>query len=327
MYIFPQNRSRRLRKNNSIRSLVQENHLSVDDLIHPIFLLEGNKTVQPIESMPGVNRYTLDEALKEIQQINELGIKAIALFPVVENTKKNPSATEALNPDNLMHRALREIKQRFPEILLISDVALDPYTDHGHDGLCDEKGNILNDETVEVLCKMALLQAQAGADIVAPSDMMDGRITKIRGVLEKNNLKNTLIMSYSAKFASSLYGPFREALSSSLSFGDKKTYQLNPANTKEALKKIISDTHEGADLLIVKPGTLYLDIISEAAKNTLLPIVAYCVSGEYSMIKAASLNGWIDERTVVLETMLSFKRAGASAIITYHAKEIANWLR
>ena len=324
---FPLSRPRRLRQNKVIQSINAEisSNIEIDRLIYPVFILAGEKQKIEIKSMPGIYRLSLDELLKELEEICELGINKVALFPVIEQGQKDKTAQEAYNPNNLINTALRVIKKEFPNLCLITDVALDPFTKHGHDGICDENNYILNDETINILVKMALCQAEAGADIIAPSDMMDGRILAIRKALEQNKFHNTLIMAYSAKYASGFYGPFREALSSSLQFGDKTSYQLNPANAKEAEKEILLDINEGADLIMVKPGMPYLDIIYRASQISHLPIIAYSVSGEYSMFKSAALNGYLDERKVVEESILCFRRAGCQAVITYYAKQLALW--
>ncbi|MDJ0624865.1 MAG: porphobilinogen synthase [Candidatus Caenarcaniphilales bacterium] len=323
---FPFNRPRRLRKTQIIRDLVQETHFSVNNLIAPLFILDGENIKQEINSMPGVFRYSLDLLMKEVGELIKLGVNNFALFPVINKALKNQTAEEALNPFGLIPQAIKTIKKSFPQAILISDIALDPFTSHGHDGLVNEFHEVVNDKTVEILCKMAVCHAEAGVDVVAPSDMMDGRISKIRGALDSGGFSDTLIMSYSAKFASSFYGPFRDALSSNLVFGDKKSYQLNPANALEAEKEIEIDALEGADMLMVKPGLSYLDIVYRAKQITKLPVIAYSVSGEYSMIKAASQNQWLNEKEVVFENMIAFRRAGASGVITYHARQIAEWL-
>ncbi|MDX1919660.1 MAG: porphobilinogen synthase [Candidatus Caenarcaniphilales bacterium] len=326
MSSFPHVRPRRLRANEAIRALVQETSLGVSNLIYPLFVMDGKKQKQEISSMPGCFRFSMDLLLEEIKEAYDLGLRTFALFPVIDPKLKSEDAKESYNPEGLIPRTLRVLKKSFNDICLITDVALDPFTSHGHDGLVDSE-RILNDETVEVLCKMALVQAHAGTDIVAPSDMMDGRVKCIREYLDKNEHSETLILSYSAKFASGFYGPFRDALSSNLKFGDKKTYQLDPANAREAEKEILLDTNEGADMLMVKPGLAYLDILYRASQITHLPLIVYSVSGEYSMIKAACANGSLDEQKVVMESMLAFRRAGARGIITYHAKDIAGWLK
>jgi porphobilinogen synthase len=319
-------RGRRLRQNKNIRNLVEETNLSVNDLIMPIFLIDGKSKSQKIDSMPNIFRKTLDNQLKDISSAIKLGINAIIIFPAINEKLKDPLGKEALNKKGLIPRAISTIKKKFPEILVITDVALDPYNSDGHDGLL-KNGEILNDETVEILCRQACIHAEFGADIVAPSDMMDGRVAKIREALDRKGFYNTAIMSYAAKFASSLYGPFREALNSKPKSGDKKSYQINPKNYREAVKEILLDEAEGADLLVVKPASFYLDVIKTASETSVLPIVAYQVSGEYSMIKAAAQKGYIDNDSVMCESLESIKRAGATAIITYFALEIAKLLR
>lgn len=316
-------RPRRLRRNPSIRSLVQETHLSVDDLIYPMFVMEGENQRVEISSMPGCYRYTLDLLLAEIAELDTLGIRAIALFPVVSEAKKDDNGTESYNPQGLAQNTVRAIKAATPDMIVITDVALDPFTTHGHDGVIDEHGVILNDETVEILVKMSVSQAQAGCDMVAPSDMMDGRIGAIRQGLDAHGFTDVGILAYSAKYASAYYGPFRDALDSAPKFGDKKTYQMNPANAREALMEIELDIAEGADMVMVKPALAYLDIIHQVKANCNVPVAAYNVSGEYAMIKAAAQLGWIDEKKIIMETLLSIKRAGADLILTYFAKEVA----
>jgi porphobilinogen synthase len=317
------NRPRRLRRSPAIRRLVSETILTVDDLIYPMFVMEGENTKIEIPSMPGCFRFTLDLLLKEIAEVYSLGIKAIALFPVVPNAKKDDLGTESYNPEGLVQQTVRAIKQAIPDILVITDVALDPFTTHGHDGLVDAQGIIVNDPTVDVLVKMSLSQAIAGADIVAPSDMMDGRIGAIRDALDAHGYTDVAILAYSAKYASAYYGPFRDALESAPKSGDKKTYQMDPANSREALKEVFLDIAEGADIVMVKPALAYLDIIAKVKDATDLPVAAYNVSGEYAMIKAAAERGWIDGEKVMLETLTSMKRAGADIILTYFAKEVA----
>ncbi len=324
---FPLSRPRRLRQTQAIRSLVSETKFGTENLIYPLFVTEGKEQKTEISSMPDCFRLSIDLLVKEVKEAYTLGIDKIALFPVIEKDLKDEKATESYNPNNLTARTIKAIKENCPEVCVITDVALDPYTVHGHDGIVDEDGNILNDDTVEILVEMALSQAKAGADIVAPSDMMDGRVLAIRKALDESRYQGVLILSYSAKYASAFYGPFRDALSSNLKFGDKKTYQMDPGNALEAEKEILIDEEEGADLLMIKPGLAYLDILGRAKQTTRLPLVVYSVSGEYSMIKAAAQNDWLDEKKIVLETMTAFRRAGASGIITYHAKQIANWLR
>lgn len=315
-------RPRRNRQSAAIRDMVQENHLSVNDLILPLFVVEGQNVKSEVTSMPGIYRYSPDLLLDEIGQCVDLGLRAFDLFPNIAEAKKDKMATESYNPDGLYLSTIRAIKNRFPEVALMTDVAMDPYSSDGHDGIV-ENGKILNDETLEVLGRMALAQAQAGADIVGPSDMMDGRVGYIRQTLDVGGFTNVSIMSYAAKYASAFYGPFRDALDSAPKFGDKKTYQMNPANSREALIEAELDVAEGADFLMVKPALPYLDIIKLLSDNFDLPIAAYNVSGEYAMIKAAALNGWLDGERAMLEALLSIKRAGAKVILTYFAKEVA----
>jgi len=318
-------RPRRLRTSDTIRNATQENFLNVNDLVLPIFLKPGKNVKEPISSLPGVYRLSLDLALKEISDCIKIGLKSFALFPVIPNHLKNSKASEAYNPEGLLQVAIQEIKNKFSEVCLYSDVALDPYSSDGHDGLV--KNNvILNDETIEVLQKQALSLAKAGTDFVSPSDMMDGRVLKIRKSLDSQGFTNTGIMSYTAKYASKLYGPFREALDSAPRFGDKKTYQMNPANSDEALLEAKLDFSEGADIMMVKPAGFYLDIIHRLKENFLIPIAAYQVSGEYAMIKTAAKNNWLDGDALILESLLSIKRAGAKIIFTYAAKDVANFL-
>lgn len=326
---YPSTRKRRNRTDDFVRRLVAENQLSVNDLIYPVFVLPGEKQQQAVSSMPGVERKSVDLLLQEIEQLVSLGVPAVALFPVVCDDKKSLQAEEAYNEQGLVQTAVRAIKHRFPEMGVITDIALDPYTSHGQDGIIDKNGYVLNDETVDVLTKQALSHAAAGADIVAPSDMMDGRIGAIRESLEVEGFVNAKILAYSAKYASAFYGPFRDAVGSAGSLGkaDKKTYQMDPANSDEALHEIALDIEEGADMLMVKPGMPYLDIIHRVKENFKVPVFAYHVSGEYAMLKAASQNGWLDEQAVVMEAMTCFKRAGTDAILTYYAKDIAHWLK
>lgn len=319
-------RPRRNRKTDWSRRLVAENSLSPSDLIWPLFILPGGNAREAIPSMPGVERLSIDLAVKAAKEAVSLGIPALALFPKTENEKRSEDGREAFNPDNLMCRALAEIKSAVPDIGLIADVALDPYTSHGHDGLLKD-GEILNDETIEVLIKQSLVQAKAGADIIAPSDMMDGRIGAIRDALEEEGLTNTQLLSYSAKYASCFYGPFRDAIGSSSTLkGDKKTYQMNPANAREAELEALLDESEGADMLMVKPGLPYLDIIHRVRQASHLPVLVYQVSGEYAMIKAAGQNGWLDADAAMFETMMAFKRSGADGILTYAALDLARKL-
>lgn len=323
--MFPKQRKRRLRNSDSIRKIVSEINLTVNDLITPIFLTEGEKIKEEIESMPGYFRLSLDLLEEEIDSLWGLGLKAVILFAKIPNRLKDNKGTEALNENGLMQKGIKLIKSLNPEILVISDVALDPYSSYGHDGIVlDNK--IVNDESNKVLSKMALSHAKAGVDFVSPSDMMDGRIGEIRSVLENNGFKNTGIMSYSVKYASNLYSPFRDALSSSPEFGDKKTYQMDFHNRKEAISETLLDIDEGADIVIVKPGIFYLDIISDLKTKINQPIAAYQVSGEYAMLKAAQSKGWIDYDSVIYENLIAFKRAGCSMIITYCAKDVARIL-
>ncbi len=326
--VFPARRLRRLRKDNFSRRLVAENHLSVNDLIYPMFILNGENQREKIESMPGIERMSIDLMLKEAKYLAGLGVPAIALFPVITFEFKSENAQEAYNPDGLVQRAVRLLKLHVPEIGVITDVALDPYTLSGQDGLSDETGYVLNDETTQILVKQALSHAFAGADIVAPSDMMDGRIGAIRRALEESGFINTQIMAYSAKYASSYYGPFRDAVGSAgnLKGGNKKNYQMDPSNSDEALHEVAMDIQEGADMVMVKPGMPYLDVVRRVKSELQVPTFAYQVSGEYAMHKAAAQNGWINERDTVMESLLCFKRAGADGILTYFAKDVAIWL-
>ena len=322
---YPNTRMRRARAKPFSRLLVQESLLCPSDLIYPLFIIDGQNQREPVASMPGVERLTIDQLLIEAKQSYELGIPAIALFPVVSSEKKSLDAAEAFNPDGLAQRAVAELKQSLPELGVITDVALDPFTSHGQDGLIDDSGYVLNDATVEVLAKQALSHAAAGADIVAPSDMMDGRISAIRTELEANSYTNTMILSYAAKYASSFYGPFRDAVGSAanLGSGNKYSYQMDPANSDEALTEVELDIDEGADIVMVKPGLPYLDIIRRVKQTYQMPTFAYQVSGEYAMIKAAAQNGWLDEQACILEALLCLKRAGADAVLTYFAKQVA----
>ncbi len=326
---YPFKRPRRMRANDFSRRLMCENKVTADDLIYPVFVLEGQNKVESIASMPGVERKTLDNLLIELEEVYALGIPAVALFPVVDSAKKSLLAEEAYNPNGLVQQVVAAIKAKFPELGVITDIALDPYTSHGQDGIIDDTGYVLNDITTEILVKQALSHAKAGADIVAPSDMMDGRIGAIRQALEAEGFVNTKILAYSAKYASAFYGPFRDAVGSSGNLGkaDKKTYQMDPANGDEAFHEIALDLNEGADMVMVKPGMPYLDVIYRVKQNFKVPVFAYHVSGEYAMLKAASTNGWIDEKKCVLEAMVSFKRAGTDAILTYYAKDVARWLK
>ena len=322
-------RPRRLRKHEFNRSLIRENSLSVSDLIYPLFIIEGENKKEKIDSMPGIERLSIDQLLIEAKEIVDLKIQAIALFPVISPDKKTLEAEESYNSDGLIQKAVRALKRNFPELAVITDVALDPFTSHGLDGVIDSNGYVLNDETVHILVKQALSHAQAGADIVAPSDMMDGRIGAIRFGLEEQGFIHTNILAYSAKYASSFYGPFRDAVGSSKNLGksDKKTFQMDPGNSDEAIREVELDISEGADMVMIKPGLPYLDIVSKVKQTFGVPIFAYHVSGEYAMLKAASQNKWIDEKSTVLETLLCFKRAGADAVLTYYAKDAAKWMQ
>jgi len=325
---YPHTRPRRMRTNEFSRRLMAENKISTDDLIYPVFVLEGENRVEDIVSMPGIQRKSLDNLLVELEEVSQLKIPAIALFPVIQESKKSLLADEAHNSNGLVQNAVAVIKKKFPELGVITDIALDPYTSHGQDGIIDDNGYVLNDITVDVLVKQALSHAKAGVDIVAPSDMMDGRIGAIRQALEENGFVSTKILAYSAKYASAFYGPFRDAVGSGGNLGkaDKKTYQMDPANGDEAYHEIALDLQEGADMVMVKPGMPYLDVILRAKQNFNVPVMAYHVSGEFTMLKAASANGWIDEKKCVLEAMLGFKRAGTDAVLTYYAKDIARWI-
>ncbi|MES2525450.1 MAG: porphobilinogen synthase [Bdellovibrionota bacterium] len=322
------NRPRRNRRNEVIRSMVRESHLLPAHLIAPLFVVEGTGQKVAIKSMPGQFRFSIDELVKEAKELFALGIHTVALFPAIDDKLKTSDAREAYNPQGLNARSIRAIKDAIPEMMVMGDIALDPYSSDGHDGLVDPKtGEILNDSTLEVLAKQAICEAKAGVDIVGPSDMMDGRVGYLRAALDKEGFQNVLIMSYCAKYASGFYGPFREALDSAPKKGDKKTYQMDPANAKEALREAMLDEEEGADILMVKPGLPYLDVIYRLKESFTLPIAAYNVSGEYAMVKAAAANGWIDNDKVILETLTSFRRAGADIILTYFAKEAALLLR
>lgn len=326
---FPNLRMRRMRKDDFSRRLMRETTLSVDDLIWPLFVSESASEREAVPSMPGVFRLSLTELLKEAGEASRLGIPALAIFPVIDSKKKTTDAKEAFNPNGLVQTAVREIKKSYPNLGVITDVALDPYTTHGQDGIVDDSGYVMNDETIEILVRQAVSHAKAGADIVAPSDMMDGRIGKIRQVLDGERLIHTRILSYSAKYASSFYGPFRDAVGSaaSLGKGSKYNYQMDPANSDEALREVALDIEEGADMVMVKPALPYLDIVRRVKTEFGVPTLAYNVSGEYAMIKAAVANGWLNEKAVVMEALLSIKRAGADGILTYHAKDAATWLR
>ena len=322
---FPAGRPRRLRRDEFTRNLVREHRVSAHDLIYPVFVLDGQNQRQPVGSMPGVERLSLDLLLPVAEDCVKLGIPVMALFPVIDASLKDPSGSEAMNPDGLVPRVVRELKKRFPELGVMTDVALDPFTSHGQDGLLDATGYILNDETVQVLVQQALTQAEAGVDIVAPSDMMDGRIGSIRSALETRGHIHTRIMAYSAKYASAFYGPFRDAVGSASNLGksNKKVYQMDPGNTDEALREVAMDIAEGADMVMVKPGMPYLDIVRRVKDEFKVPTFAYQVSGEYAMLKAAAQNGWLDHDAVMLESLLAFKRAGADGVLTYFARDVA----
>ncbi len=324
---FPSQRPRRLRQAPWLRNLVQEHRLHVSDLIWPIFVQEGDQLASPIESMPGVERLTIDLAIQKAQEAQQLGIPAIAIFPATPPTLKTPEAEEALNPENLACRAVRAVKAEAPNIGIICDVALDPYSSHGQDGLV-RNGIVVNDETVEVLCRQAVVQAEAGCDVIAPSDMMDGRVGAIRKALDSAGFEQVSILAYAAKYASAFYGPFRDAVGSAanLGSGDKKTYQMNPSNTQEALQEVALDIQEGADMVMVKPGMPYLDIVQRVKATLEVPTFAYQVSGEYAMLSAAAEKGWLNREQVMMESLLAFKRAGADGILTYFALEVARSL-
>ncbi len=322
-------RMRRMRRDDFSRRLMRESALSVDDLIYPMFILDGEDRREAVPSMPGVERVSIDLLLQEADELVQLGVPAVALFPVTPESVKTEDAREAFNPDGLAQRAVRALKAAQPTLGVITDVALDPFTTHGQDGLLDEAGYVMNDETVAVLVKQALAHAEAGADVVAPSDMMDGRIGAIREALEATGHIHTRILAYSAKYASSFYGPFRDAVGSAanLGSGNKYTYQMDPANSDEALKEVALDLKEGADMVMIKPGMPYLDIVRRVKDQFGVPTYAYQVSGEYAMLMAASQNGWLNEKAVIMESLLSFKRAGADGILTYFAKRVAQWLK
>jgi porphobilinogen synthase len=326
---YPSGRPRRLRRDSFTRNLVREHALQVHDLIYPVFVLDGQGQRQSVASMPGVDRLSLDLLLPVAEECVRLGVPVMALFPVIDASLKDPEGREAYNPDGLVPRVVRALKERFPELGVLTDVALDPYTSHGQDGLLDERGYIRNDDTVEVLKLQALAQAEAGVDIVAPSDMMDGRIGAIRQALEAKGHVHTRIMAYSAKYASAFYGPFRDAVGSAKTLGkaDKKTYQMDPGNTDEALREVAMDIAEGADMVMVKPGMPYLDIVRRVKDEFRVPTFAYQVSGEYAMLKAAAQNGWLDHDAVMMESLLAFKRAGADGVLTYFALDAARLLR
>lgn len=326
---FPRSRLRRLRRDDWSRRLMRETVLTSNDLIFPMFVTEGKGQREPIASMPGIERVSVDELVREALELRDLAVPAIALFPVTPVEKKTEDAREAYNPEGLAQRAVRAVKKAVPELGVITDVALDPFTTHGQDGLIDSSGYVLNDETVAVLVKQALSHAEAGADVVAPSDMMDGRIGTLRDTIEEAGYIHTRILAYSAKYASSFYGPFRDAVGSAanLAGGNKYTYQMDPANSNEALSEVALDLQEGADMVMVKPGMPYLDIVRRVKEELKVPTYVYQVSGEYAMLAAAGRNGWLNERAVVLESLLCIKRAGADGILTYYAKQVARWLK
>ncbi|MBI5268537.1 MAG: porphobilinogen synthase [Burkholderiales bacterium] len=326
---YPAARPRRLRRDAFSRALVREHHLTAADLIYPVFVLDGDNRSEDVASMPGVQRLSVDRLFAQAEACCELGVPVMALFPVIDPSLKTPDGREATRPEGLVPRAVRALKSRFPELGVLTDVALDPFTSHGQDGLLDDTGYILNDETVAVLTQLALVQAEAGVDVVAPSDMMDGRIGAIRQALEARRFIHTKIMAYSAKYASAFYGPFRDAVGSAKNLGksDKKTYQMDPANSDEALREVALDIAEGADMVMVKPGLPYLDIVRRVKDEFHMPTFAYQVSGEYAMVKAAAANGWLDHDAVMMESLLAFKRAGADGVLTYFALDAARRLK
>lgn len=319
-------RPRRNRKSAAIRNLVRENTISVHDLIVPLFVMDGTSKKEEVPSMPGVHRMSPDLIVEHCRHLKGLGIPGIALFPALPDSKKDPLASESTNDDGLYQNTIRRIKDAVPEITIFTDVAMDPYSSDGHDGFVSETGEIVNDQTLSILAKMAVSQAKAGADFVAPSDMMDGRVQVLREALDREGYTGTGILSYTAKYASSFYGPFRDALESAPKSGDKKTYQMDPANSREALRELDLDLAEGADMVMVKPGLPYLDVVRQLSDASDVPVAVYNVSGEYAMLKAAAMNGWLDYEKTVMETMTAFKRAGAHIILTYHGKEVAEWL-
>lgn len=326
---FPQKRMRRMRRDKFSRRLMRENHLHADDFIYPVFVLNGKNRKEKIPSMPGVVRQSADMLMQQAEKCLQLGIPALAIFPVIEPNLKSLTAAEALNPRGLVPQLITKLKKHFPELGIITDIALDPYTSHGQDGLVDADGYVMNDETVKILAQQALVHAQAGADIVAPSDMMDGRIAAIRDALDSKKYIHTRILAYSAKYASGFYGPFRDAVDSSTNLGEgsKSTYQMDPANSDEAIWEVGIDLGEGADMIMIKPGMPYLDIVRQVKDQFKAPTFVYQVSGEYAMLKSAAQNGWLDEKTCVLESLLAIKRAGADAILTYYAMDAAGWLK
>jgi porphobilinogen synthase len=326
---YPGVRMRRMRRDDFSRRLMREHRVTVDDLIYPVFVLDGKERREPVASMPGVERLSLDRLLPVAEECVRLGVPVLALFPVIEGALKTPDGREATNADGLVPRTVRALKQAFPQLGVMTDVALDPFTTHGQDGLIDDGGYVLNDETIEVLVRQALVQAESGVDIVAPSDMMDGRIGAIRSALESRRFIHTRIMAYSAKYASAFYGPFRDAVGSAGNLGksNKMAYQMDPANTDEALREVGLDLQEGADMVMVKPGMPYLDIVRRVKDEFRAPTYVYQVSGEYAMLMAAARNGWLDERKVIMESLLAFKRAGADGVLTYFALQVARWLK
>ncbi len=326
---YPGVRMRRMRRDDFSRRLMREHRVTVDDLIYPVFVLDGKERREPVASMPGVERLSLDRLLPVAEECVRLGVPVLALFPVIEGALKTPDGREATNADGLVPRTVRALKQAFPQLGVMTDVALDPFTTHGQDGLIDDGGYVLNDETIEVLVRQALVQAESGVDIVAPSDMMDGRIGAIRSALESRRFIHTWIMAYSAKYASAFYGPFRDAVGSAGNLGksNKMVYQMDPANTDEALREVGLDLQEGADMVMVKPGMPYLDIVRRVKDEFRAPTYVYQVSGEYAMLMAAARNGWLDERKVIIESLLAFKRAGADGVLTYFALQVARWLK
>ncbi|MFN7346294.1 MAG: porphobilinogen synthase [Betaproteobacteria bacterium] len=326
---YPGVRMRRMRRDDFSRRLMREHRVTVDDLIYPVFVLDGKERREPVASMPGVERLSLDRLLPVAEECVRLGVPVLALFPVIEGALKTPDGREATNADGLVPRTVRALKQAFPQLGVMTDVALDPFTTHGQDGLIDDGGYVLNDETIEVLVRQALVQAESGVDIVAPSDMMDGRIGAIRSALESRRFIHTRIMAYSAKYASAFYGPFRDAVGSAGNLGksNKMVYQMDPANTDEALREVGLDLQEGADMVMVKPGMPYLDIVRRVKDEFRAPTYVYQVSGEYAMLMAAARNGWLDERKVIIESLLAFKRAGADGVLTYFALQVARWLK
>ena len=325
---FPQKRMRRMRHDEFSRRLMRENNLLADDLIYPVFVLNGKNREEKIPSMPEITRLSADKLMHQAEKCLELGIPALAIFPVIDPEQKSLTATEALNPKGLVPQIVKKLKKSFPELGVITDVALDPYTSHGQDGLIDDSGYVMNDETVEILARQSLVHAEAGADVVAPSDMMDGRIAVIRNILDSNKFIHTRVLAYSAKYASNFYGPFRDAVGSAtnLGKGSKETYQMDPANSDEAIWEVKMDLEEGADIIMIKPGMPYLDIVQRVKERFKTPTFVYQVSGEYAMLKSAALNGWLDEETCVLESLLAMKRAGADGILTYYAIHAASWL-